>query len=133
MKKIEIIQLRQHDLTIFWIYEKIYGVPKRLRGINYHCGVDAIDGSFAVEDEELTKIYVNRFKGNLEASKIDIAVESIYEEINKEHDKHNRNNFEKAFYEFLQEQRSSLDFKDEKEKNIIRDVINDFLDKANIE
>ena len=129
MELIEIIQSKEHDLTIFWIYEKITKIQNRLLGINFHGGVDFIDSSFAVVDEELTKIYTNRFKCNLLDDKIDIAIESIYEKINKDDETRIKKEFEARFHDFLQEQRFSINFKSLEERKVIIEIINNFFNK----
>ena len=129
MKLIEIIQSKEHDLTIFLIYEKITKRQNILLGINFHCGVDFIDSSFAVVDEELTKIYTNKFKCNLLADKIDIALESIYEKMNKDNETRIKKEFEARFHDFLQEQRFSINFKSLEEREVIIEIINNFFNK----
>lgn len=129
MELIEIIQSKEHDLTIFWIYEKITKIQNRLLGINFHGGVDFIDSSFAVVDEELTKIYTNIFKCNLLEDKIDIAIESIYEKINKDDETRIKKEFEARFHDFLQEQRFSINFKSLEERKVIIEIINNFFNK----
>lgn len=131
MKLIEIIQSKEYDLTIFLVYKRTTKRQNRLLGINFHLGVDFIDSSFAVVDEELTKIYTNKFKCNLLADKIDIALESIYEKINKEHEDYKKKQFEKCFHDFLQEQRETIDFINKKDRDIIHDVVNMFLNSIN--
>lgn len=129
MKLIEIIQSKEHDLTIFLIYEKITKRQNRLLGINFHCGVYFIDSSFAVVDEELTKIYTNKFNCNLLADKIDIALESIYEKMNKDNETRIKKEFEARFHDFLQEQRFSINFKSLEEREVIIEIINNFFNK----
>lgn len=129
MELIEIIQSKEHDLTIFLIYEKITKRQNKLLGINFHCGVDFIDSSFAVVNEELTKIYTNKFKRNLLADKIDIALESIYEKINKDDGTRIKKEFEARFHDFLQEQRFSINFKSLEEREVIIEIINNFFNK----
>ena len=129
MKLIEIIQSKEHDLTIFLIYEKITKRQNKLLGINFHCGVDFIDSSFAVVNEELTKIYTNKFKRNLLADKIDIALESIYEKISKDNETRIKKEFEARFHDFLQEQRFSINFKSLEEREVIIEIINNFFNK----
>lgn len=129
MKLIEIIQSKEYDLTIFWVYERITKRQNRLLGINFHCGVDFIDSSFAVVDEELTKIYTNKFKCNLLEDKIDIAIESIYEKMNKDNETRIKKEFEARFHDFLQEQRFSINFKSLEEREVIIEIINNFFNK----
>lgn len=131
MKLIEIIQSKEYDLTIFLVYKRTTKRQNRLLGINFHLGVDFIDSSFAVVDEELTKIYTNKFKCNLLADKIDIALESIYEKISEEHEDYKKKQFEKCFHDFLQEQRETIDFINKKDRDIIHDVVNMFLNSIN--
>lgn len=133
MKLIEIIQSKEYDLTIFWVYERITKRQNRLLGINFHLGVDFIDSSFAVVDEELTKIYTNKFKCNLLEDKIDIAIESIYEKISKDNEEYKKMQFEKSFHNFLQEQREEIDFINKIDRDIISSVVNKFLDSIDIE
>lgn len=129
MKLIEIIQSKEYDLTIFWVYERITKRQNRLLGINFHCGVDFIDSSFAVVDEELTKIYTNKFKCNLLEDKIDIAIESIYEKISEDNETRIKKEFEARFHDFLQEQRFSINFKSLEEREVIIEIINNFFNK----
>lgn len=129
MKLIEIIQSKEHSLTIFWTYERITKRQIRLLGINFHCGVDFIDSSFAAVDEELTKIYTNRLECNLLEDKIDIAIESIYEKINKDDQTRIKKEFEARFHDFLQEQRFSINFKSLEERKVIIEIINNFFNK----
>ncbi len=129
MKLIEIIQSKEHNLTIFWTYERITKIQIRLLGINFHWGVDFIDSSFAVVDEELTKTYTNKFECNLLEDKIDIAIESIYEKINKDNETRIKKEFEARFHDFLQEQRFSINFKSLEEREVIIEIINNFFNK----
>ena len=129
MELIEIIQSKEHSLTIFWTYERITKRQIRLLGINFHWGVDFIDSSFAAVDEELTKIYTNRLECNLLEDKIDIAIESIYEKINKDDGTRIKKEFEARFHGFLQEQRFSINFKSLEERKVIIEIINNFFNK----
>ena len=129
MKLIEIIQSKEYDLTIFWVYERTTKRQNRLLGINFHWGVDFIDSSFAVVDEELTKIYTNKFECNLLEDKIDIAIESIYEKISKDNETRIKKEFEARFHDFLQEQRFSINFKSLEEREVIIEIINNFFNK----
>lgn len=129
MKLIEIIQSKEHNLTIFWTYERITKRQIRLLGINFHWGVDFIDSGFAVVDEELTKTYTNKFECNLLEDKIDIAIESIYEKINKDDETRIKKEFEARFHDFLQEQRFSINFKSFEERKVIIEIINNFFNK----
>lgn len=129
MELIEIIQSKEHSLTIFWTYERITKRQIRLLGINFHWGVDFIDSSFAAVDEELTKIYTNRLECNLLEDKIDIAIESIYEKINKDDGTRIKKEFEARFHDFLQEQRFSINFKSLEERKVIIEIINNFFNK----
>ena len=129
MKLIEIIQTERNDMTIFWIYEQVTKRQNILLGINFHCGVDFIDSSFAVVDEELTKIYTNRFKGNLLADKIDIAIESIYEKRSKDNETQIRKEFEARFHDFLQEQRFIINFESFEQRKLIIEIIDNFFNK----
>ena len=132
MKVIQIIQSKEHYLTIFWISERI-GRTNRLRGINYNCGTDIKDSYFAVVDEKLTKIYTNRYMHDLNADKVDIAIDSIYEKINKDKEEYKKIQFEKSFHNFLQEQREEIDFTNKIDRDIISSVVNKFLDNIDIE
>ena len=129
MELIEIIQSKEHDLTIFLTYERITKRQIRLLGINFHYGVDFIDSSFAVVDEELTKIYTNKFKRNLLADKIDIALESIYEKMIRDNETRIKKEFEECFHNFLQEQRFNINFKSLEEREVIIEIINNFFNK----
>ena len=136
MGLIEIIQSKEHNLTIFWVYERITKRQNRLLGINFHWGVDFIDSSFAVVDEELTKIYTNRFKCNLLEDKIDIALESIYEEIRNKETSTLEEMFERNFLDFLIKQSKKtlgLNVQNKQERDIIRDVVNIVLNEIDME
>ena len=129
MESIEIIQSKEYYLTIFWVYERITKRQNKLLGINFHLGVDFIDSSFAVVDEELTKIYTNKFKRNLLADKIDIALESICEKMIRDNETRIKKEFEECFHNFLQEQRFNINFKSLEEREVIIEIINNFFNK----
>jgi hypothetical protein len=57
MKRVEVIQEESMDVTMFWIFEQKESVARRLVGVNFHCGTDCIDDSYAKPDELLTKLY----------------------------------------------------------------------------
>ena len=70
---------------------------------------------------------------DLNADKVDIAIDSIYEKINKDKEEYKKIQFEKSFHNFLQEQREEIDFTNKIDSDIISSVVNKFLDNIDIE
>ena len=126
---IEIILDTEYDYTIYMLYDMVTNRQKRLIGINYNCGAGDVDNAYMVPDEELTVIYTTRYKGNLNADKLTILRESI-EEFNMERRKRQ---FEAAFEELLEKSKFNLDYRDQRERYVITDVVNMVLTKLDME
>lgn len=123
MKTIEILLDTEQDYTIYMLYDQVTPKQKRLLGINFNCGAGNVYTEYMEVDEELTNIYTTRFKGNLNAEKIDILRESI-DEFNMNRLKRE---FQVGFEAFLEGAKTILRYDDKNDLAMISDVVNTTL------